>query len=76
MCGTWPKSLSVAKRVSGWYQLLVGVGVDGGLGRTASMWTNDRCKTMYVSEHELEAKWLVAVVPCELRYVALRMSVW
>lgn len=77
MCGAWPKSLYVAKRMSGQYQLLVGVGVDGGLRRTASVWTNGHCRTMYVSEHELEeAKRFVAVVPCELRYIALMMSVW
>lgn len=75
MCGAWPKSLYVAKRMSGQYQLLVGVSVDGGLGHTAGVWTNDRRRTMYVSEHEFGAKWLVAVVPCDLRYIALMMSV-
>lgn len=58
------------------YQLLVRVGMSGGLGRTTSMWADGHHRTVYVGEQdEHEAKCLVAVVPCDLRYIAVVMSV-
>jgi hypothetical protein len=74
----WPKSLYIVKKMSEQYQLLVCVGVSGGLGRTTSMWADGHHRTVYVGEHDEHegAKCLVAVVPCDLRYIAVMMSVW